>query len=135
VKGGNIQTILVESEAEVQPPVNISHVQWLDMHDWKTGHGIVRFTNDKPDADNPLGQTLEKSEGVFLYVERFCGEVQQDHLSLDRSNEFPQGLGGIFYQWFQRQFPDLEKFRKDVRPALRAILASLTKRKLEWSFA
>jgi hypothetical protein len=35
VKGGNIQTILVESEAEVKPPVNISHVQWLDMHDWK----------------------------------------------------------------------------------------------------
>ena len=35
MKGGNIQTILVESEQEVQPPVNISHIQWLDMHDWK----------------------------------------------------------------------------------------------------
>jgi TIR domain-containing protein len=33
VKGGNIQTILVESEQEVQPPVNIGHIQWLDMHD------------------------------------------------------------------------------------------------------
>jgi hypothetical protein len=42
VKGGNIQTILVESEQEVQPPVNIGHIQWLDMHDWKTGHGAVR---------------------------------------------------------------------------------------------
>lgn len=35
VKGGNIQTILVESEQEVQPPVNIGHIQWLDMHDWR----------------------------------------------------------------------------------------------------
>ena len=35
VKGGNIQTILVEAEPEVQPPVNIGHIQWLDMHDWK----------------------------------------------------------------------------------------------------
>jgi hypothetical protein len=35
VKGGNIQTILVESEQEVRPPVNIGHIQWLDMHDWK----------------------------------------------------------------------------------------------------
>jgi hypothetical protein len=35
VKGGNIQTILVESEQEMQPPVNIGHIQWLDMHDWK----------------------------------------------------------------------------------------------------
>lgn len=35
VKGGNIQTILVESETEVKPPASISHLQWLDMHDWK----------------------------------------------------------------------------------------------------
>jgi len=35
VKGGNIQTVLVESESEVQPPVSIGHIQWLDMHDWK----------------------------------------------------------------------------------------------------
>jgi hypothetical protein len=61
---------------------------------------------------------------VFLYVERFCDDVQQNHLSLDRPEQFPQGLGGIFCQWFQRQFPDLEKFRKDVRPALRVILAA-----------
>ena len=32
VKGGNIQTILVESETEVKPPASISHIQWLDMH-------------------------------------------------------------------------------------------------------
>lgn len=35
VKGGNIQTILVESEQEVQPPVNIGHILRFDMHDWK----------------------------------------------------------------------------------------------------
>ncbi|MCP5524790.1 MAG: toll/interleukin-1 receptor domain-containing protein, partial [Verrucomicrobiales bacterium] len=80
--------------------------------------------HDRPDADRLIGQILEKSEGVFLYVERFCDDVQQDHLSLDRPDQFPQGLGGIFCQWFQRQFPDLAKFRKDVRPALRAILAA-----------
>lgn len=34
-KGGNIQTILVESEQEVKSPPSISHIQWLDMHDWK----------------------------------------------------------------------------------------------------
>ena len=61
---------------------------------------------------------------MFLYVERFCDDVQHGHLSLDRPEQFPQGLGGIFCQCFQRQFPDLEKFRKDVRPALRAILAA-----------
>lgn len=71
-----------------------------------------------------LEQILEKSEGVFLYVERFCQDVQYQHLSLDRPEEFPQGLGGVFFQWFQRRFPDLETFRRNVRPALRVILAA-----------
>jgi len=79
---------------------------------------------NRPDADRLVDQTLEKSEGVFLYAERFCDDVQRGHLSLDRPEQFPQGLGGIFYQYFQRQFPDLETFRRDVRPALRAILAA-----------
>ncbi len=34
-KGGNIQSILVESEQEVKLPPSISHIQWLDMHDWQ----------------------------------------------------------------------------------------------------
>jgi len=79
---------------------------------------------NRPDANRLVEQILDKSEGVFLYVERFCDDVQRGHLSLDCPDQFPQGLGGIFCQWFQRQFPDLEKFRKDIRPALRAILAA-----------
>jgi hypothetical protein len=69
-------------------------------------------------------QVLEKSEGVFLYIKHFCDDVQQNQLTLDRPERFPQGLGGIFFQWFRRQFPDMKRFRKGVRPALRAILAA-----------
>ena len=36
VKGGVVHTVLVESEQEVTPPVSVSHIQWLDMHEWKT---------------------------------------------------------------------------------------------------
>lgn len=35
VKGGNIKTILLEPTDEVSPPAIISHIQWLDMSDWK----------------------------------------------------------------------------------------------------
>jgi hypothetical protein len=35
-QGGTIATILVEAESEVRPPVSVSHIQWLDMHDWET---------------------------------------------------------------------------------------------------
>jgi tetratricopeptide (TPR) repeat protein len=34
VKGGIIATVLVEAEGTVEPPVSVSHIQWLDMHDW-----------------------------------------------------------------------------------------------------
>jgi len=85
---------------------------------------LVQQLHDRPDADRLIGQILDNSEGVFLYVERFCDEVQHNHLSLDSREQFPQGLGGIYFQWFQRQFPDLVAFRRRVRPALRVILAA-----------
>lgn len=34
VKNGTIATILVESEAAANPPVSVSQIQWLDMHEW-----------------------------------------------------------------------------------------------------
>ena len=85
---------------------------------------LASHLQDRADADSLVERILEESEGVFLYVERFCDDVQHGHLSLDRPEQFPQGLGGVFFQYFKRQFPDLERFRKDVRPALRTILAA-----------
>jgi hypothetical protein len=85
---------------------------------------LALLLQNRPNSEKLIAQILEKSEGVFLYVERFCDDVQQKHISLDLPDQFPQGLGGIFAQYFQRQFPDLEKFSKEIRPALRAILAS-----------
>jgi len=78
----------------------------------------------RPNPDRLMDQILDKSEGVFLYAERFCEDVRHGHLSLDHPEQFPLGLGGIFHQYFQRQFPDLERFRRDVRPTLRAIVAA-----------
>lgn len=88
---------------------------------------LASYLLSRPDADRLVEQILEKSQGVFLYVERFCDDVQQGHLSLDRPEEFPQGLAGSFHQDFRRQFPGfpgVKEFCKDVRPALGAILAA-----------
>lgn len=35
IKGGNIRTILLEKSDDVAIPPAISHIQWLDMSDWK----------------------------------------------------------------------------------------------------
>ncbi|MFO7904370.1 MAG: toll/interleukin-1 receptor domain-containing protein [Pirellulaceae bacterium] len=87
-------------------------------------HELTPHIQDRPDADRLIGQILEKSEGVFLYAERFRDDVQHGHLSLDRPEQFPQGLGGIFCQYSQRQFPDKEKHERKLEPALGAILAA-----------
>ncbi len=73
VKGGNIQTILVESEQEVKPPPTITHIQWLDMHDWK----------EQRDAGEAAWEKWyqEKFAEIVAVVEsdesrRFAGEIK-----------------------------------------------------------
>jgi len=80
---------------------------------------------DDPQADHLIEAILEKSEGVFLYAERVCSDLRQGYLSLERLDQFPQGLGGTYWQFFQRQFGDIDGYRREIRPALRAILAAV----------
>ncbi len=77
-----------------------------------------------PNSSRLIEQILEKSEGVFLYIERFCTDVKKGYLSLDRPDEFPQGFGGMLAQWFERQFPDRERYDDEICPALGVILAA-----------
>jgi tetratricopeptide (TPR) repeat protein len=71
-KGGAIATVLVEGEAAVDPPVTVSHLQWLDMHDWQerlTGEAGETWYNQKFAAilamlENPVTQ-------------RFAGEIKE----------------------------------------------------------
>ena len=87
-------------------------------------HQLAPLLLSRQDAKCLVEQILDKSEGVFLYAQCACHDLQRGYLSLDRLDQFPQGLGGVYWQFLQRQFPDLERFRKDTRPALRAILAA-----------
>jgi len=73
-KGGNIQTILVESEQEVTPPTTVSHIQWLDMHDWKKYHSA---------GDAEWGKWYQtKLDEIVSVVEseesrQFAGEIEK----------------------------------------------------------
>lgn len=35
IHGGNVKTVLLGSEGEIEPPASVTHIQWIDMHDWK----------------------------------------------------------------------------------------------------
>ncbi len=114
-KGGNIQTILVENEKEVMPPSSISHIQWLDMHDWQ--------------EQNSAGETVwknwyqEKLAEIVRVVEsdesrRFAGEIRtlEEHLkpisSVSRISQLlKNGLVGrgwlidVIEKWYKDEYP------------------------------
>lgn len=113
VKGGNIQTILVETEQEVQPPVNIGHIQWLDMHDWKERRAAGEPTWDE--------WYVAKLAEIIRVVEsdesrRFAGEIEtlSSHLKPIKSEaRIWQLLSKGFYgrQWL---FEAVEQWRKNT---------------------
>ncbi len=73
VKGGNIQTLLVESEKEVKLPVNLSHLQWLDMHDWKENYATKGNSWQKWYKEKlaEIVRVVESEESI-----RFAGEIE-----------------------------------------------------------
>ena len=85
---------------------------------------LVSFAGGREPEQKVIDTIIDLSEGVFLYVEWTRKELEQRRLSLDRLDEFPQGLGGIYAQFFERQFPDIKGFEDKYRPVLEIIAAA-----------
>lgn len=81
------------------------------------------FTGNGPPPASTVQQIIKKSEHLFLYVSWVRQELEDGHLSLRDVEKFPQGLGGIYAEFFQRYFPDLHEYETLCRPALEAICA------------
>jgi len=81
------------------------------------------FTGNGAPSEAVVEQIVKKSEGLFLYVSWVRRELEDGHLSLQDVEKFPQGLGGIYAEFFQRYFPDLYEYETVCRPALEAICA------------
>lgn len=95
-KGGIVQTVLVESEKEISPPVSIGHIQWLDMHDWQA--------REESDAQTYEAWYQTKLAEIVRVVEsdtnqRFAGEIQvlQEKLKPISSEA---RIGGLLKQGF-----------------------------------
>jgi WD40 repeat protein len=68
---------------------------------------------------------LARSEGSFLYADWVRQEVANGRLSLNEPEEFPQGLGCVYAEFFARQFPDIERYEEQIAPALEVLAAAL----------
>ncbi len=98
--------------------LNTGHVENLaDIRDY--------LRHQLPDAaDAAVNVIVTKSDGVFLYAEYVCEELRHNRLSLARLDEFPHGLGGIYAQYFARQFPNLDSYKNTTRYALGLLVAA-----------
>ncbi len=79
---------------------------------------------DAQQRSQAVQEIVNKSEGVFLYAERVLEEIQHGRLNLNALQAFPQGLGGTYFQFFSRQFPNLQEYENRYRPIIEMIIAA-----------
>lgn len=77
---------------------------------------------DNGEASRPgIDTIVARSGGIFLYAEQVNQELAQGNLTMGKVEDFPQGLGGVYVQYFKRQFSDLRFYKNSVRPLLEVI--------------
>jgi tetratricopeptide (TPR) repeat protein len=61
---------------------------------------------------------ITKSEGVFLYLHEILRDISTGRVSIDNLDNLPQGLTGIYSDFAERHFPDLQQYKLKQRPLL-----------------
>lgn len=78
-----------------------------------------------PAFDLILNKIIKRSEGSFLYTKYLCDMIVESHsFDLNAPNAIPQGLAGVYQQYFHNKFPDKHYYRENIRPALQVMIAS-----------
>jgi tetratricopeptide (TPR) repeat protein len=94
-----------------------------DLRDYLAAALARRFPADVVPPEI-VERILDRSEGLFLYVDALLRDLPAGRLSLERLSAFPRGLGGIYAQYFERQFPDVIHYQHTARPVLETMAAS-----------
>ncbi len=66
-----------------------------------------------------------RADGSFIYLRKLREAHEAKRLPLD-ADSLPEGLGGLYDEWFRRQFPDAKDYRARIAPLLALILAADT---------
>ncbi len=94
-----------------------------NMHDLGDYLGRELDRVSIPAGARIVGEILDRSEGLFLYIEMVLEGLRTGDLSIDRIEEFPVGLGGHYERFFKRQFPNHSAYERNIRPMLEVICA------------
>ena len=79
--------------------------------------------NSHKDYHKIFQTIIKKSEGVFLCAKYIADEITEGRLDINKFHTFPQGLGGVYYQYFTTKFTDPETYDRYIRPAMELIAA------------
>jgi tetratricopeptide (TPR) repeat protein len=95
VKGGAIATVLIEPLADARPPQIVSHLQWIDMSDWR-----AREQAGGPEWDAWFQARLDDIKRVLTSpaAQRFAAEIDQlDRLlhPVEQAADIPPLLDGF----------------------------------------
>lgn len=94
-----------------------------DLRDYLGAALARRFPADAVPPEI-VERILDRSEGLFLYVDALLRDLPPGRLAVERLAAFPRGLGGIYAQYCERQFPDLAHYQQTTRPVLETMAAS-----------
>lgn len=112
-------------EAELLPYLRKFNPYELNTQKVQNNEDLLIYINKYLTQDIELvNKLIANSEGNILYLKEIIASVNKKELSLDDIDSFPVGLGGIFFNYFTREFADLEKYRKDICPVLELLVSS-----------
>lgn len=116
VRGGTIATVLVEPASEVAPPISLSHVQWLDMHDWS-----ARETAGGPEWERWYQAKMAEILGLLAdpATQYFAGEIEEmERLLKPIRQEADIGVlvdGFVGRAWLRDRLDNWRKTAQDSR--------------------
>jgi tetratricopeptide (TPR) repeat protein len=88
--------------------------------------GWLGGTGRTPAEIEALVEAIDRrADGNFIYLRKLREAHEQRGLPLDK-DALPDGLSGLFDEWFKRQFPDPTSYRASVAPLLALIIAAET---------
>ena len=75
---------------------------------------------------NILNILTDKSQGLFLYAKTVTDEIRKGQLSIDKIEEFPDGLTGIYLSYFNRIFEQEQtySYKNDIRPIMELLCST-----------
>lgn len=111
--------LIVTSRNEALLKRKLSPFLCIDISDDKENHSDIRgylstylkdYLPTGKSKDHILDVITQKSEGLFLYAKTVADEIRKGKLSVKNTDEFPDGLTGIYLNYFNRIFDKEQSF-------------------------